>query len=164
MLNPFSRFYPILKNNDFFFINNASMLIDLIIDPHLLSDYPYNMTYDVDSLTPSKDLYKLDILFHLPHDESDISYYLHNATIIHYQDTYSNLMTDVESIEYDSIDYDVCLIDNEQVYDPHHDDTSGLAHSPNSQIDSGKDLSHIDNINMLAKQTLTHVITYVFIL
>ena len=28
----------------FFIINNASMLTNLLTDPHLLDDYPYNMT------------------------------------------------------------------------------------------------------------------------
>ena len=33
-----------------------------------------------------------------------------------------------------------------------------------NQIDSGKEFFHIDNINLLVKQTLTHVITDVFTL
>lgn len=125
MLNPFNRFYLIIKNYDFFLL---TMLLCLqICSPIHISSM----------ITPTL---QEDIPFQLPHDVSNISNYLHGATIIHSQDTYSNLMTDDESTKYDSIDQDAHLLNNEQAYDPHHDDTNGIAHSPNNQINSCKGL------------------------
>lgn len=83
----------------FFIINNATHLIDLITDPHILDGYSDMAFNEIGSPFPI-DLPPLYGPFKLPHGDTGILVYSHDASIVYTQSSSHILMEDEPSNHY----------------------------------------------------------------